>query len=53
MYYYFVWVRSNRYHGSEPDTPAATENAHSGVVIEGISKSFGSGYSLSMYSLIN
>jgi NitT/TauT family transport system ATP-binding protein len=29
--------------GSEPDTPAATENAHSGVVIEGISKSFGSG----------
>jgi len=34
MYYYFVWVRSNRYHGSEPLTYANTQRLKTGSIVE-------------------
>ena len=33
MYYYLVWVRSNRYHGSEPLTYTAEEKLSVGTVV--------------------
>lgn len=33
MYYYFVWVRSNRYHGSEPLTYASPERLPTGSIV--------------------
>lgn len=34
MYYYFVWVRSNRYHGSEPLTYAAETKLPTGSIVD-------------------
>lgn len=34
MHYYFVWVRSNRYHGSEPLTYATTAKLIAGSIVE-------------------
>jgi primosomal protein N' (replication factor Y) len=34
MNYYFVWVRSNRYHGDEPLTYASTERLATGSIVE-------------------
>ncbi len=34
MYYYFIWVRSNRYHGSEPLTYAAEQRLSAGSIVE-------------------
>lgn len=34
MYYYFVWVRSSRYHGSEPLTYGATSKLAAGSIVE-------------------
>ena len=34
MYYYFVWVRSSRYHGSEPLTYASDVKLATGSVVE-------------------
>ncbi|MGC1176968.1 MAG: primosomal protein N' [Candidatus Saccharimonadales bacterium] len=34
MYYYFVWVRSSRYHGSEPLTYSHPEKLSTGSVIQ-------------------
>jgi primosomal protein N' (replication factor Y) len=34
MYYYYVWVRSARYHGSEPLTYASSERLGAGTIVE-------------------
>lgn len=34
MYYYFVWVRSNRYHGHEPLTYAAERRLPTGSIVK-------------------
>lgn len=34
MYYYFVWVRSARYHGSEPLTYASEQRLPAGTIVE-------------------
>lgn len=34
MYYYFVWVRSNRYHGQEPLTYASPDRLPAGSIVE-------------------
>ena len=34
MYYYFVWVRSSRYHGSEPLTYASPTRLATGVIVQ-------------------
>lgn len=34
MYYYFVWVRSSRYHGSDPLTYASDQRLPTGSVVE-------------------
>jgi primosomal protein N' (replication factor Y) len=34
MFYYFVWVRSNRYHGSEPLTYSSAEKLATGKIVE-------------------
>lgn len=34
MYYYFVWVRSSRYHGNEPLTYSATTQLAVGSIVE-------------------
>jgi primosomal protein N' (replication factor Y) len=34
MYYYFVWVRSSRYHGSEPLTYAGEQRLAAGSIVE-------------------
>lgn len=34
MYYYLVWVRSNRYHGAEALTYASTERLPSGSIVQ-------------------
>ena len=33
MYYYFVWVRSNRYHGSDPLTYSSEQKLTTGSVV--------------------
>ncbi|MDB5169546.1 MAG: primosomal protein [Candidatus Saccharibacteria bacterium] len=34
MFYYFVWVRSSRYHGSEPLTYSSAERVSVGTIVE-------------------
>src|SRR5487761_1880260 len=34
MFYYYVWVRSSRYHGSEPLTYASNLSIRSGSIVE-------------------
>ena len=34
MYYYFVWVRSNRYHGQEALTYSSRERLAAGSIVQ-------------------